>query len=115
MFNHKKFSGSGGRGGERRGGGGKGAQIPENYHFLKLGFTCNLCRHHRTVLIQFTTGYAADFKSGTHPENGDPHVKYQIVIPPGVTQDEIIKAVGDAHQQVVHPNASRVEVVNIMN
>ncbi|MBI5127296.1 hypothetical protein HZA76_02460 [Candidatus Roizmanbacteria bacterium] len=107
----KQFIGKRGGGGEREGG-----RVPEEKSdLLHLGFSCNLCMHHRTVLIHLNTGNTADFKSGLHPEKGDQHVKYRIIILPSATQDDIFKAVGEAHRLTVHPNSPRVDVVNVMN
>lgn len=89
--------------GFNKGGGGKGerfgAKVPEGAgEFFKLGFTCNKCFHHRTVMIHIKTGLTADYKSGTHPENGDSFAKYIIQILSSATQEDVIEAVGEAHR-----------------
>lgn len=94
----------------------EGAKIPEGKgEFIKLGFTCNQCFHHRTVMIHIKTGLTADYKSGTHPENGDSFAKYIIQILPNATQDNVIEAVGEAHRLTLHPNINETQVVDVRN
>lgn len=108
-FNKGPFIGGGGGRGERMGG-----KVPEGEtDWLKLGFTCNLCGHHRTVMIHKPTGMTGDYESGTHPEKGDPAVKYIIKIMPDATQGDVAEAVAEAHRLTCHPFSEVAHVVDV--